>query len=819
MKPGTLRCNAGKSALELRNTKKQNNNQMETSMRISKMHKAVLRRSVVAVMMTLPAVGMGSAHAQSSGATANPPAPAAENTTRELDRVIVTARRRAELIQDVPGAVSAISGAEMEKQAIPDITALAETVPSTTLKTSRGTNTTLTAFIRGVGQQDPVAGYEQGVGIYLDDIYLARPQGALTDIYDLERIEILRGPQGTLYGRNTIGGAVKYVTRKLPAAMAFEVKGTLGNYNERDLVLKGSVPLSDTVRVGGTIATFNHDGFGKNVINGKANYNKNMAAGRVSVEATPNSDLFIRFAADRTVDDSNPRQGYRYTPTPAPENGVPLANLFDTRANLYQVNGHDQQVINKGASLLVDYTINPTLSFKSITAHRGSDTFAPIDFDSTNAQLWEAPTIYRDKQDSQEFQFTYTGERLQGVAGVFFMKANAFNEFDVRYNAAGGLSLYTLDDIDTKTYAAFADVSYAVTPTFNVTAGGRYTDDDRRARIFKKTYVGLAGSPTLGNPAAVGGAANTDLTKDDLHRTDKKFTPKLGIGWKFAPEHNLYATASQGFKGGMFDPRMDLLATGGPTSPTSLTKREGVKPEEVTSYELGVKSSMMGGRLQTNAAVFYSDYKNIQIPGSVPTFAANGSINGFAGSLTNAGKAKIAGIELEAVGHPTDQLTVSAMYSHLDAKYKEWLVANGAGLVNIADMAEFQNTPKNSANLSASYDWPMAMSGRSGTVSLMGGASYKSRVYQSEIVRNTGIATIDVTVPQNLLLAQSGYTLFDAGLVWTSTDRKLQVGLHGRNLGDKRYKVAGYAFGAFFNSITGFYGDPRTVKLTASMKF
>ena len=782
-------------------------------MRISKKHKSMLRRSV-AVMMTVPAVGIDSAYAQATST-----APAAESSTREIDRVVVTARRRAELIQDVPGSVSAISSAEMEKQAIPDITALAETVPNTTLKASRGTNTTLTAFIRGVGQQDPVAGYEQGVGIYLDDIYLARPQGALTDIYDLERIEILRGPQGTLYGRNTIGGAVKYVTRKLPNKLALEVKGTLGNYNERDLVLKGSVPVSDTVRVGGTLATFNRDGFGKNIVNGKDNYNKNIAAGRISIEATPTSDLFIRLAADRTVDDSNPRQGYRYTPTPAPENAAPLANVFDTRANLYKVNGRDQQVINRGYSLLLDYTINPTLSFKSITAHRASDTYAPIDFDSTSFAVWEAPTIYRDKQDSQEFQFTYTGERLQGVAGVFFMKANAFNEFDVLYNAAGGLALYTLDDIDTKTYAAFADLSYTVTPGFSVTVGGRYTDDDRRARIFKKTYLGLAGSPTLGNPAAIGGAANTDLGKDDLHRTDKKFTPKLGFGWKLAPEHNVYGTVSQGFKGGMFDPRMDLLATGGPTSATSLTKRQGVKPEEVTSYELGVKSSTMGGRLQTNAAVFYSDYKNIQIPGSVPTFAANGSINGFAGSLTNAGKAKISGIELEAVSHPTDQLTVSAMYSHLNAKYKEWLVANGAAIINIADQAEFQNTPKNSANLSASYDWPMQFSGRNGTMSLLGGASYKSRVYQSEIVRPTGIAATDVTVPQNLLLSQSGYTLLDAGLVWTSLDRKLQVGLHGRNLSDKRYKVAGYAFGAFFNSVTGFYGDPRTVKLTASLKF
>jgi iron complex outermembrane receptor protein len=778
-------------------------------MRMSNKQRTMLRRSV-AVIMAIPAVSWTTAYAQTT---------TGESATRELDKVIVTARRRAELIQDVPGSVSAISGAELEKQAIPDLAAVADTVPNTTLKTSRGTNTTLTAFIRGVGQQDPVAGYEQGVGIYLDDIYLARPQGALTDIYDLERIEILRGPQGTLYGRNTIGGAVKYVTRKLAPTMTFDVKGTIGNHSEKDLVLKGSVPLSDTVRIGGTAATFNRDGFGRNVVNGKQNYDKNVAAGRISIEATPNSDLFIRLAADRTVDDSNPRQGYRLTPSPAPENLAPLAGDYDTRANLYKVNGHDQQVIVKGASLLIDYTISPTLSFKSITAHRGSDTYAPIDFDSLNTASWEAPTIYRDKQDSQEFQFTHTGDRLQGVAGVFFMKANAFNEFDVLYNAAGGLALYTKDDIDTRTWAAFADANYNVSSTFSVTVGGRYTHDERRASIFKATYLGLAGSPTLGNPAAVGLAPNTDLGKDALHRTDTKFTPKLGFGWKVAPEHNVYGTLSQGFKGGMFDPRMDLVATGGPTTPASLAKRQGVNPEEVNSLELGIKSAMMGGRFQTNAAIFYSDYKNIQIPGSLATYNSAGVVTGFAGSLTNAGKAKISGIELEAVAHVTSALNLSAMYSHINAKYKEWMVAGPAGLINIAGMAEFQNTPKNAANLSATYDWPMAMGGRSGTLSFMGGASYKSKVYQAEIVRTTGIAALDVVVPQNVLLAQDGYTLYDAGVVWTRSDRKVQFGIHGRNLGDKRYKVAGYPFGAFFNSITTFYGDPRTVKATLNLKF
>jgi iron complex outermembrane receptor protein len=778
----------------------------------------LLNRSAIstAVLLALYGSAAGVAHAQEDTGTGATATAAAET----VNQVVVTARRRAELIQDVPGAVTAISGAQLEKSAIPDITALTDTVPNTTLKASRGTNTTLTAFIRGIGQQDPVAGYEQGVGIYLDDVYLARPQGALTDIYDLERIEVLRGPQGTLYGRNTIGGAVKYVTRKLAPKPTLDAKLTFGNYGEKDLVLKGSMPVSDILRIGATVGTFNRNGFGHNIVNGRDNYDKDVLAGRVSLELTPNSDLFVRFAADKTVDDSQPRQGQRLTAGPAPASIQPASGNYDTRANLYKVLGHEQQVTTEGASLLAEYTIDPTLSVKSITAYRKSKSYAPIDFDSLEVPYWEAPSFYKDNQTSQEFQLTYTGSKIQGVAGLFYMKTNAYNDFDVLYNAAGGLSLLTHDDIDSKTWAAYADASYSVTDALSISVGGRYTEDERRAEIFKQTYLGLNSSPRLGNAGAVAfGNPNTNLGKDDLHRTDKKFTPKLGLGYKLSPEHNLYTTWSKGFKGGMFDPRMDLAATGGPNSAVSLAKRKGVEPEEVSSLELGVKSSMNGGRLQTNAAVFYTDYKNVQIPGSIPTFAADGSVNGFAGSLTNAGKAKIKGLELEAVAYLTNNLNVSAMYSHINAKYDEWIVANGAKLVNIAGSTEFQNTPKNAANIAVNYDWPMAVMGHSGSMSLSNSVSYKSKVYQTEIARSTGVASLDATIPGNLMLAQGGYGLWDAGLVWTSADRKIQVGLHGRNLTDKRYKTAGYNFSGFFNTITAFYGDPRTVRATVNVKF
>ena len=759
----------------------------------------------------------GGAHAQQA---ASGPGASDSSTT-----ITVTARRREESLQDVPAAVTAFTGDMLDKVGIPDVTALAEMLPNTTLKTSRATNTTLTAFIRGVGQQDPVAGYEQGVGVYLDDIYLARPQGAVMDIYDVERIEVLRGPQGTLYGRNTIGGAVKYVTKRLGAKPEVEVKATLGDYGQADVVVKGSTPVGGGLRVGGTIANFSRDGFGKNVVNGKENYNKDVTAGRISLEWNPSNAVFVRLAADRTEDDSLPRVGHRLTAGPAPGNEPVLKGDYDTRAGLYTVLGKQQEVITSGESLLVEWALNPALTFKSVTAHRAGESVAPIDFDSLQGKLFEAPALYHDDQFSQEFQFTYIGDKVQGVAGIFYMDANAYNRFDAILPNAGGLSLLTLDDIDTKTWAAFVDLSYELSNTVNVSLGGRYTEDKRNARIFKATYLGNTGSPTLGNPAAVQfGPADTDMSKDDLAREDTKFTPKIGIDWKVSPTQTAYATYAEGFKGGMFDPRMAL--GGNPNSAASVIKRKGVEPEEVKSIELGLKSRFANGRVQTNAAVFSMDYQNVQIPGSVPIDSnGDGVADNFAGTLTNAGKADIMGLEFEALARVSDNFSVTAMYSYIDAEYKEWITlmpaAAGAPatLVNVAKGAEFQNTPRNSAHLSGTYEWPLALFGRAGSLALTPSIAYKGKTYQFENARTVGVASWDAVVPQAKLLAQDAYTLYDLSLVWTSKDRKVQAGIHGRNLTDKRYKVAGYTFAGFSNTITTFYGDPRTVAATVRVRF
>jgi iron complex outermembrane receptor protein len=243
----------------------------------------------LALATALPAQGQvsqeqeqpaGTAASDEQRAVAANEATGEQGATQDTE-LVVTARRRAESLQDVPIAVTAYSGEALERQGALDLTDISDTTPNVTLETSRGTNTTLTAFIRGVGQQDPVAGFEAGVGIYLDDVFLNRPQAAVLDIYDVERIEVLRGPQGTLYGRNTIGGAIKYVTRRLDDEPTFRARANLGTYKQADIILSASTPLGDMIRVGASGAGLSRGGFGDNLnIRSLENYNRDLLAAR-----------------------------------------------------------------------------------------------------------------------------------------------------------------------------------------------------------------------------------------------------------------------------------------------------------------------------------------------------------------------------------------------------------------------------------------------------------------------------------------------------------------------------------------------------------
>jgi len=718
----------------------------------------------------------------------------AQEAVVEDDAIVVTARRREETLQDVPIAVTAYSSDQLEAAGAQDITAISQTTPNVTLENSRATNSTLTAFIRGVGQQDPIAGFEQGVGIYLDDVYLNRPQGAVLDIYDLERIEVLRGPQGTLYGRNTIGGAVKYVTRRIDSDdPTLRARVTFGSFDQMDAVISGSAPLGDTFRVSAAVAGLTRGGFGSNLTTGDDNYDKDVFAARVSAEWEPVSDLLVRLSADRIEDNSSPRQGHRFFPS-AISGASPLANEFDTEAGITALSPiRRNRVEGTGAQLMVDWSIADDWTLRSITAHREDESLAPIDFDSTAAPTIDAPAIYTNEQFSQELQLIYEGERLTFVGGAYYLDANAFNAFDVLFTAA---TSFTLGDVDTKTWAVFGEATWDFSDAWSLTVGGRYTEDERSMHVQRNTYLGV-NSPFFGNSAAVNITAPVIVGGVQVvpnftgSRTDEAFTPRAILAWEPNPDLNLYASYSQGFKGGGFDPRGNFA---------NANVRAGYLPEFVDSYELGAKTTLFGGRVRINSDVFFADYTDVQIPGSVNV---PGPPVSFVGTVTNAGAAEIYGVEFEGVARFTDALSGALSFGYIQAEYTEFVV----GGVDVANQRDVQNTPDWTGSASLTYAVPLTIGATPGQIAFTGAGAYRGDTQQFELA-----------IP---LLDQPEYWLYDASINWTSDNDRWRVGLYGRNLSDERYITSGYNFpgAATDNSVLAFYGNPRTVTAAVEVRF
>ncbi len=735
----------------------------------------------------------------------------------EGDDIVVTARRREETLQDVPIAITAYSGEALENAGAIDITDISNTTPNVTLETSRGTNSTLTAFIRGVGQQDPVAGFEAGVGLYLDDVYLNRPQGAVLDIYDVERIEVLRGPQGTLYGRNTIGGAVKYVTRRIDDDPFLRVRATLGTYDQADGVVSFGLPVGDgTLRFGGALARLSRGGFGTNLTTGDENYNKDVWAGRLTAEVH-GQGIFVRLAGDYTLDQSNPRGGHRLIPGLA--SGTPvLADVFDSRGGLLTP---EQEVEAWGVTLFAEAELTDSITVRSITAYRRDDSGTPIDFDALAAVDVDVPAFYNNRQVSQELQLLYSSGPINALLGAYYLNADARTVFDVRL--PGNVTALTFGDVGTDTGAIFGDLTFDITDQLSISAGGRYTWDRRDSQVLRRTFLG-GGSPFFGGTGVL-----FATTSDFRGRADfERFTPRVSLSFEPNSDHLLYISYSQGFKGGGFDPRGQSTACrnaqGGACTPQEVFDFMSFDPETVDSYEIGWKASLFDRAVNLSVAAFRADYTDVQIPGSIGTVI--GGQQTFIGITTNAGEARIQGLEIETVLTARDvgvegaRLSFTGTLGYLDAEYRQFIDSRG---INVADRRAFQNTPEWTASGTVAYNVPVGDGRLNASTTL----AYRSRTQQFELA--------------NAFLDQPGFALWDANLVYTAPGDRWSIGIHGRNLTDRRYIVSGYTFlrqnpdtGAFILAngqpglsstlgaegiMTAYYGNPRQVFGSVSFRF
>jgi len=779
-----------------------------------------------AATLTALSLSFPNAHAQTSVSDAAAPG--------GLTEIVVTARRRTENLQDVPVAVTAIGAGTIQTQDVTNLEDLNSFVPNFKIAADRATSSTINVYIRGVGQSDPLWGFDPGVGVYIDDVYLARPQTALLDVIDVQDIEILRGPQGTLYGKNTIAGAIKYVTRDIDGPATVTVSATGGNYGEHDEKLNFSTPvIDDHVYFGLAPAALQHNGYGQVVAEpgypaspynsiGQDVSNKDVQAGRANLTIKWGESSKLRIIADDILDNSNASGGQRLSNYLAPQ----LSDPFDTRTDMPVDRDYSHR---SGASATYTQNLTDQLGLKVVAGYIHGKSQQFIDFEELDSNLFQVPGAYHDQQSSGEAQLTFKNDLVNAVGGVFYMDSTACGS----YNASiGTLNLLGLPAYDlyitelvqgcvlTKSSAVYGDTAWKLTDRLNLDAGIRWNEDQKTAHVYQADYASVAPTQLLPNqqffnPGAVPAGFFPDpgvVTDYTNTRAFVNITPRLGLDYHWTDHVMTYVSYSRGFKSGGFDMRGNAAVY-----PQT---QNGYNSETADNYEAGIKSTLLDDTLLLNFTAFYDPYKNAQI--GVQQFVDYLGTPTNLTAVLNAGKQINEGLEIESVWRPLKALTLGLNVGYLDSYYKDYLIpcnvftaAPGCGpsvaTVNVADDNRPLNAPAWTVSGNATYTWDVA----SGQVLARAGYDWRSFTK----VANTTPSVTD----------QPAYGLLNAGLAFTTTNKAWRFSLDGKNLTNRYYRVAGYDFGnppigpanSFIGGVSqiGFYGPPRTYQVTAQYHF
>lgn len=716
----------------------------------------------------------------------------AEASPTMTEEIVVTARKREENVQEVPVAVTVLRGESLEETAAQDITELQAQVPNLSIYQGRNQSTTLTAFLRGIGQADPLWGVDPGVGLYLDDVYMARPQGALLDVFDVQRIEVLRGPQGTLYGKNTIGGAIKYVSREVTDAPAGQISFTPGSFNNQDVRASVSGALiPGTLRGKLAVASLKHDGYGENRLTGRDVSDKDTLAFRATLDWLPREDFRVQFAFDKTKDDAEPKGYTRIAANPLcpaflGRTCPPLGDTFDTESGLAPLNSTDAQ----GSSVVVGWNLDGNWKVKSITAYRESDSENNIDFDTTPARITDVIATYYDKQFSQELQFLYdNGGKLSGVFGVFYFDGEAGGLVkNIFLNRIFGT---TEGKTFTDSIALFGEGSYALSDRLTLNLGLRATREEKNGVALNRGFT----NDTFTVVNAV--TANFDKTK-----TFDSIAPKLGLDYRFTDDVLGYVSLSRGFKSGGFNVRAQ--ATVFPQS------AEPFDDEVLSVAELGVKSVLADHQLVLNSAVFYGKYEDIQVS-TFTAFDSNGDgvEDAFFGNFLNAGDATMKGaeVELDFNSQAVSWFGLSGNVSWLDATPDDFLDSNRDGFV---DTQVITNAPEFTGSLRLNLDFPAF----GGLLTASAGVAHRDE----SVLTNEGGPFPGRPGQPLLPIIQPSYQTYDAWIGWLSPEAKWRFGVNGKNLSDEEYLTNGYNIPAL-GILVGSNGAPRTVTASVEYRF
>ncbi|HTG63648.1 MAG TPA: TonB-dependent receptor [Sphingomicrobium sp.] len=768
---------------------------------------SAIRATLLAGAAMIAATPLPALAAQAQPAPAEQPAdqsaaqPAAEvdasadaSATRDI---VVTARRTEETLQRVPASISAFNERALDRIQATDPTGLQGAVPNLNIVQGRGSSNAMNIYIRGIGQPDALQTFDPAVGVYVDDVYLSRIRGTQLDLLDLERVEVLRGPQGTLYGKNTIGGALKFVTRK--PGQQFRATGSvaIGSYDQFEVKGSASGPVSETLAAGFAVMRAKRDGFVEDAADDREYNDKDTVAGRAALAFTPSSTVRIDLSADYAHDDAKLNVGQPLNSlTYLIGGGVLLALPSNPDPDDYDFKGrttpglpNSTKMTHWGLAGTAAIDLTEALTLKSITAFRKLKTDDYVDIDATEKEVGDVFVGVDQKQLSQELQLALTAGRLTGVAGLYYLKENIDSHQEAYADDLIGpllgnpTFLRTIDDkLETTSYAAYANASFEITPELRLSAGARYTHEKKD---YFRTTSTFSSSPLL-----------TSVTPFlfDVKDHWNDFSPMASLDYQFSPNVMVYARFAKGFKSGGFNGRANSVA-----------ERTQYEPEKVTSYEIGLRSTI-ADQLRFNLTGFYNDYKDFQARVAGTGLDPVTDLPSPVLSVINAGKLQIKGVELETAWTPLKEVLVDAQIGYLDADYKEFddgRFPNGSRAFQTPAFA-----PKWTMRFGAQYSFDL---GGSGSITLGGQTRYKS---------NTALAvdnTIIGTTTKIDGLFQPGYWLHDARIVWEDAAKHFSVGLYGNNLADKRYKTDGQEFSSIGSIRTVYYGAPRTftVRLTA----
>ncbi len=758
-----------------------------------------------------------------------------------IENIVVTSRKRRESIQDIPVSVTALSDTSIKQLGVRRVQDIASNVPNLEYSPTIGSGNSARANIRGVGQSDPVGSLDPGVGLYVDGVYLPRLQAGLLNTSDVERVEVVRGPQGTIFGKNTIGGAVSIVTR-LPQ---FDLGGSLevraGNFDLFETRAILNVPLMEetaALRLGLTTAT--RDGFSKERLGGSDPNDEKLLAGRLQLLLLPTDNLEVRLSGDFSRENKVQDQGKCVALNNGANAFIQLSNSLvgftETCADVQRSSNPRRvetdlsflrdDLVTYGGSAQLIWSLGPGMELRTLSSVRGLDNENFSDFDGTRIELIR-PAIdaggFEQTQISQEIQLSSTmlDDRLNLLVGLFgFKEAVKETVFEgvltgitandivdappglgplspqdkmMFANLLRGAQVRSFNRVDNLSYGVFAQASYDVTEKLNLTAGIRLTQD--RRRLFREGTALSSGQgiaiPADGSTGGLPIALQAGDTAFGFERSDRfdDLTPSLALSYQFAPNVLAYANYSTGFKSGGFNGRaFPPPGTSEADFPISLD------PEELTTYEIGIKSSFADQRIALNAAAFYSIYEDIQLT----VLPGDPTINSIPVQLVNAGEAIVSGGEVELQLIPIPNLQIRTSIGILNDRFTEFDDPS-------EPRAKDRGLPFLSAyqtSTSVAYSFDLA---RLGSIVAQANWSTRSRQF------------LDALNSDALEAGKRG--LLDARLSLTLLDGVTELAVFGQNLLDREYVISGVDFSNTFGNALRFVGPPRTYGLELRRRF